>query len=176
VALTPDDKQAVSASEDGTLKIWDWGSGGMIGTLRGHSGSVIGVAITPNGKHAVSASIDRTAVPAPCRSNRKGRAPCAQAAGKCACKTADLYGTPGNLVDGRTSVARSSSPKAILHRRPLYGTFSAECQRCEGGGAQAQPVLSGLRAFLIRHLLTLLTNRLENRCNTAQNFHSISNP
>jgi WD40 repeat protein len=60
VAVTPDGKQAVSASEDKTLKVWDLGSGRGVRTLAGHSSWVHAVALMPNGKQAVSASEDKT--------------------------------------------------------------------------------------------------------------------
>jgi WD40 repeat protein len=58
VALTPDGRRAVSASSDGTLKVWDLESGQEIRTLRGHAGKVNSVALTPDGRRAVSASSD----------------------------------------------------------------------------------------------------------------------
>ena len=56
VAVTADGKRAVSASRDGTLKVWDLDTGRELGTLEGQSGSVEGVAVTADGKRAVSAS------------------------------------------------------------------------------------------------------------------------
>jgi WD40 repeat protein len=60
VAVTPDGRRAVSASDDRTLKIWDFESGRAVGTLQGHEGSVLSVAVTPDGRRAVSASSDKT--------------------------------------------------------------------------------------------------------------------
>ncbi|MEX2263002.1 MAG: hypothetical protein WD696_13685, partial [Bryobacteraceae bacterium] len=60
VAVTPDSKRAVSASEDNTLKVWDLETGRELRTLEGHSHQVTGVAVTPDGKRAVSASEDKT--------------------------------------------------------------------------------------------------------------------
>src|SRR5262249_10856291 len=56
----PDGKRAVSASSDKTLKVWNLETGLALGTLEGHSSSVLGVAVTSNGKLAVSASMDNT--------------------------------------------------------------------------------------------------------------------
>ena len=60
VAVTPDGKRAVSASEDQTLKVWDLASGRELRTLTGHSDSVTAVAVTPDGQRAISASKDQT--------------------------------------------------------------------------------------------------------------------
>jgi WD40 repeat protein len=60
VALTPDGSCAVSASHDGTLRVWDLSSGDCLHTLVGHSDSVAAVALTPDGSRAVSASRDHT--------------------------------------------------------------------------------------------------------------------
>jgi hypothetical protein len=40
VCVTPDGRQAVSASDDNTLKVWDLQTGEELRTLQGHSGSV----------------------------------------------------------------------------------------------------------------------------------------
>jgi len=50
----------VSASQDGTLKVWDLASGVELHTLKGHANGVMAVAVTPDGQQAVSASYDRT--------------------------------------------------------------------------------------------------------------------
>ena len=60
VAVTPDGRRVVSASDDRTLRLWDLGSGQMIRTLEGHRDEVSAVAVTPDGRQAVSASDDRT--------------------------------------------------------------------------------------------------------------------
>ena len=60
VAVTPDGKQAVSASRDQTLKVWDLDTGLERRTLSGHTSAVYAVAVTPDGKQAVSASFDNT--------------------------------------------------------------------------------------------------------------------
>ena len=40
VAVTPDGRQAVSASDDRTLKVWDLASGAELRTLAGHDNRV----------------------------------------------------------------------------------------------------------------------------------------
>ncbi|MEG5238036.1 hypothetical protein QUB77_27875, partial [Microcoleus sp. AT9b-C3] len=60
VAITPDGKQAVSASSDQTLIIWDLQSGTLLKTLAGHTQHVNAVAITSSGKKAVSGASDNT--------------------------------------------------------------------------------------------------------------------
>ncbi|MCC3592960.1 hypothetical protein [Microcoleus sp. PH2017_28_MFU_U_A] len=59
VAIAPDGKTAISASDD-NMKIWDTESGTQLRTLTGHSSSVSAVAIAPDGLTAISASGDNT--------------------------------------------------------------------------------------------------------------------
>lgn len=61
VALTPDGRQALTASEDFTARVWDIMSGTCERVLEGHTGWVVGMAISPDGSHAVTASHDGTA-------------------------------------------------------------------------------------------------------------------
>ncbi|WP_437314415.1 effector-associated domain EAD1-containing protein [Sorangium sp. So ce385] len=60
VAVMPDGRSAISASHDGTLKVWEISSGCELRTLAGHASEVNGVAVTPDGSLAVSASEDGT--------------------------------------------------------------------------------------------------------------------
>jgi WD40 repeat protein len=60
VAVTPDGRCAISASNDNTLKVWELKSGLESQTLQGHAGRVNAVAVTPDGRRAVSASMDHT--------------------------------------------------------------------------------------------------------------------
>ncbi|RLD81546.1 MAG: hypothetical protein DRJ15_04120 [Bacteroidetes bacterium] len=62
VAITPDGKRAVSASEDKTCILWDLNSGEALKTLKGHTKEVYAVAITADGKRAISASRDETCI------------------------------------------------------------------------------------------------------------------
>jgi WD40 repeat protein/pimeloyl-ACP methyl ester carboxylesterase len=52
--------RAISASNDGTLKVWDLDTGKVIRTLAEHSSSVNSVAVFSNGMRAISASNDST--------------------------------------------------------------------------------------------------------------------
>jgi len=60
VAVTPDGKQVISASDDNTLKVWDLSSREVIANFTGHSNSVNAVAVTPDGKQVISVSDDNT--------------------------------------------------------------------------------------------------------------------
>ncbi len=51
-------RQAISASSDKTLKLWDLRTGAQLRTYKGHRDLVHTVAFTPNGKNAISGSDD----------------------------------------------------------------------------------------------------------------------
>ncbi len=53
---SPDGRRIVSASDDGTLKVWDAESGACVATLAGHGNGVQGCAYSPDGRRIVSAS------------------------------------------------------------------------------------------------------------------------
>jgi WD40 repeat protein len=59
-AVPPDGHRVVSASKDGTLKLWDLDEGRLLATFRGHTDVVTACAVTPDGQHVISASRDRT--------------------------------------------------------------------------------------------------------------------
>jgi len=58
VALSPDDKQIVSASLDSTLRVWDFTTGSQIMELEGHRGGVTCVKWSPGGEKILSGSED----------------------------------------------------------------------------------------------------------------------
>ena len=58
VALAPDDRQFLSASDDGTVKVWNLQDLAEPTTLVGHAGPVTAVAVLPDGKRAVSGAAD----------------------------------------------------------------------------------------------------------------------
>jgi WD40 repeat protein len=60
IAITPDAKQAIAGSEEGSIKVWDLSSGREIKILKGHKGAVTSVAISPDGKLAASGGLDNT--------------------------------------------------------------------------------------------------------------------
>ena len=60
VAVTPDGRQIVSGSDDGTVKIWDLETGNQVRTLTGHIDGVLSVAVTRDGRQIVSGSRDNT--------------------------------------------------------------------------------------------------------------------
>jgi WD40 repeat protein len=61
-AFSPDGKRIVTASLDGTARLWDGETGKQIGqALKGHAGSVNSAAFSPDGKRIVTASSDNTA-------------------------------------------------------------------------------------------------------------------
>lgn len=59
-AFSPDGKRIVSASGEGTLRLWDAEKGARIATLTGHSDAVTSCAFSPDGTRIVSGSLDRT--------------------------------------------------------------------------------------------------------------------
>lgn len=60
VAVTEDGARAVSASADGTLRVWDAVKGVPLHVLAGHDGPVNAVALAEDGSEAISASADGT--------------------------------------------------------------------------------------------------------------------
>jgi WD40 repeat protein len=58
VAMTPDGKQIVSGSIDGTVRVWDLATGRTVHVLDVTAGDVWSVAVTPDGKRVISGSDD----------------------------------------------------------------------------------------------------------------------
>jgi WD40 repeat protein len=59
--LTPH-RKTLSASEDGSVILWNVGTGEIIRRFEGHTDSVNGVTFSPDGKLALSGSDDHTAI------------------------------------------------------------------------------------------------------------------
>jgi WD40 repeat protein len=60
-AYSPDGSRIVTASSDGTARIWNAATGEEIAILSGHEHSVMSAAFSPDGSRIVTASIDKTA-------------------------------------------------------------------------------------------------------------------
>jgi WD40 repeat protein/tRNA A-37 threonylcarbamoyl transferase component Bud32 len=60
VAFDPEGRRLISASEDGTLKLWNAATGDEIRTLRRDAGNVFCAAFSPDGRHVASGSMDQT--------------------------------------------------------------------------------------------------------------------
>jgi WD40 repeat protein len=60
MAITSDAHQAITASSDGNLRLWDLVTGQLLHTLRGHKQGVTSVALTRDGQRALSGSEDCT--------------------------------------------------------------------------------------------------------------------
>ena len=60
ISFSPDGTRLATASEDGSAKVWDAGSGKELLTLSGHTGTVWGVTFSPDGTRLATASIDGT--------------------------------------------------------------------------------------------------------------------
>ncbi len=59
--FSPDGTQILTASRDGTARLWDGTTGQEIATLRGHEGPVLSARFSPDGARIVTASYDSTA-------------------------------------------------------------------------------------------------------------------
>jgi WD40 repeat protein len=59
--FSPDSAQIVTASLDGTAKVWDAKSGAKVLTLKGHTGAVWSASFSPDGARIVTTSADQMA-------------------------------------------------------------------------------------------------------------------
>jgi hypothetical protein len=60
VAYRPDGQQLASGADDGTLRLWEVGSGKLLGMLRGHTSTVLSLSWYADGQRIASASEDGT--------------------------------------------------------------------------------------------------------------------
>jgi len=60
-AFSPNGSYLVTASADGTARLWDTASGELLFTLEGHTDEVLGVAWSPDGVRILTAGGDGTA-------------------------------------------------------------------------------------------------------------------
>jgi WD40 repeat protein len=60
VRWSPDGRRLAGGYRDGTIRLWDAGTGREMATLRGHTQGVNGVRWSPDGRRLASASLDAT--------------------------------------------------------------------------------------------------------------------
>ena len=60
ITVTPDGYFLLTGFQDGTIGVWDFGTGQFLYSIKGHAGSVNAIVVTSDGRYAISASGDST--------------------------------------------------------------------------------------------------------------------
>ena len=60
LAISPDGRNVATAHKDGTIRVWEWGTGESIGILKEHKDAVTSIAFSPDGQRLISGSMDTT--------------------------------------------------------------------------------------------------------------------
>jgi WD40 repeat protein len=60
VAVSPDGARAAVACEDGSVRVWELGTGQLLQTITGHAAAAVGVGFLSDGQTIASASLDKT--------------------------------------------------------------------------------------------------------------------
>ncbi len=58
VSYSPDGKTVISGSADGSVRIWDRGTGTLIRTIKRHTGPVLSMAVSPDGTQFATGGLD----------------------------------------------------------------------------------------------------------------------
>lgn len=61
VAFLPGSKRALSAGDDGIVRLWELETGKLLHAFKGHTGKIVDIDVSPDGKLAATASWDRSA-------------------------------------------------------------------------------------------------------------------
>ncbi len=117
VGFTPDDRLGVSAGADGTVRVWDLGSGASVEVDQGHRAPVAALAISPDGSMLLSGARDGTVRlrelgrPEPIRELRAHQGPAHAVAVTPSGRAAVTAGEDGSVL--LWAVAEAGPPKLV---------------------------------------------------------------
>ena len=138
VAFHPDGKRALSASQDGVVRVWDLATGAEVAALKGHNGPVFGIAVSPDGAKVLSGGDDKFL--------RLWDLEKAKEIHKLAGHTDAVYGVEFSS-DGKTSLSSSGSrDRSVRHWDLDLGKQLQICQP-PAGGTKAVFVSAGKQAL-----------------------------